>query len=134
VNKSDDAVVTLLSAHAHGETVDRFKVLLTKKQIRLFAEIDHAAEAKQAGLTLRPTQLLIFGNPPAGTPLMQSKQIIGLDLPLRVLVWEDEHGKVWLTYTRPSALARRYQIADREEAVKALDSGLGALAREAAKP
>jgi len=134
VNKSDDAVVTLLSAHAHGETVDRFKVLLTKKQIRLFAEIDHAAEAKQAGLTLRPTQLLIFGNPPAGTPLMQSKQIIGLDLPLRVLVWEDEHGKVWLTYTRAATLAQRHQVADRADTVKALDAALAALARDATAP
>jgi uncharacterized protein (DUF302 family) len=134
VNKSDDAVVTVASAHAHAETVERFKAQLAKKGIRLFALIDHAAEAKQAGLALRPTQVLIFGNPKAGTPLMLSKQTIGLDLPLRVLVWEDEHGKIWLTYTRVALLAQRHEIADRDEAVKALDAALAALVRDASAP
>jgi uncharacterized protein (DUF302 family) len=133
VDKSDDAV-TVPSAHAHGETVERFKAQLAKKGIRLFALIDHAAEAKQVGLALRPTQVLIFGNPKAGTPLMQSKQTIGLDLPLRVLVWEDEQGKAWLTYTRVAPLAQRHRIADRDEAVKALDAALAALAHDAATP
>ena len=134
VNKSDDALVTLPSVHTHGETVERFKTLLAKKGIRLFAQIDHAAEARQTGMTLRPTQVLIFGNPKAGTPLMQSKQSIGLDLPLRALVWEDEQGKVWLTYSRVGNLAQRHQIADRDDVVKALDAGLSALAREATAP
>jgi uncharacterized protein (DUF302 family) len=133
VDKSDDAV-TVPSAHTHGETVERFKAEFAKKGIRLFAVIDHAAEAKQVGLALRPTQVLIFGNPKAGTPLMQSKQTIGLDLPLRILVWEDEHGKVWLTYTRVALLAQRHEIADRDEAVKALDAALAALAREVTAP
>jgi uncharacterized protein (DUF302 family) len=131
VKENDNNVVTLASGHTHGETVERFKALLAKKGIRLFAQIDHAAEAKQVGLTLRPTQVLIFGNPKAGTPLMQSKQSIGVDLPLRVLVWEDERGKVWLTYTPLAILARRHQIADRDEAVKALDNVLASLARDA---
>jgi uncharacterized protein (DUF302 family) len=134
VNKSEDAGVTVPSAHPHGETVERFKALLAKKGIRLFAQIDHAAEAKQVGLTLRPTQVLIFGNPKAGTPLMQSKQTIGLDLPLRALIWEDEQGKVWLTYTRVATLAQRHQVPDRDEAVKALEAGLAALARDATAP
>jgi len=79
----------------------------------------------------RPTQVLIFGNPQAGTPLMQSRQTIGLDLPLRVLIWEDEAGKVWLTYRRPSFLAERHQVSGQDDAVKALDDGLAALARAA---
>jgi uncharacterized protein (DUF302 family) len=83
------------------------------------------------GLSLRPTQVLIFGNPQAGTPLMQSQQTIGLDLPLRILVWEDAAGKVWLTYRRPELLAQRYHVTGQEEAVKALDAGLAALARAA---
>jgi uncharacterized protein (DUF302 family) len=83
---------------------------------------------------LRPTLVLIFGNPMAGTPLMQSKQAIGLDLPLHVLVTQDEAGKVWLTYTRVAALAQRHQVADRVETVKALDAGLSALVREASAP
>jgi uncharacterized protein (DUF302 family) len=97
----------------------------------VFAHIDHAAGANKVGLPLRPTQVLIFGNPQAGTPLMQGRQTIGLDLPLRALVWEDGEGKVWLTYRRPELLARRHHVADRDEAVKALDDGLAALARAA---
>jgi uncharacterized protein (DUF302 family) len=134
VSQNDDALVTVPSLHNHAETVERFKAQLARKGIRLFAQIDHAAEARLVGLTLRPTQVFIFGNPKAGTPLMQSKQTIGLDLPLRVLIWEDENGKAWLTYTRVAALAERHQLADREEAVKALDAGLAALPRDAAAP
>src|SRR5438552_2034946 len=95
ISPADPGLVTLPSAHSAAETVERLKALLTKKGILLFAHIDHAAEAKNVGLHLRPTQVLIFGNPQAGTPLMQSQQTIGLDLPLRALVWEDEAGKVW---------------------------------------
>ena|SRR5947209_2583630 len=124
-------LVTVHSAHSSAETIERLKALLAKKGIQLFAHIDHAAEAKKAGLRLRPTQVLIFGNPQAGTPLMESQQTIGLDLPLRALVWEDEAGKVWLTYHPPSFLAQHYNIGNREEAVKSLDAGLNALARAA---
>jgi uncharacterized protein (DUF302 family) len=127
-------LVTLSSAHTAAETVERLKALLANKGIHLFAHIDHAAEAKKVGLRLRPTQVLIFGNPQAGTSLMQSQQTIGLDLPLRALVWEDEAGKVWLTYHPLDFLAQSHHIADRDEAVKALDVGLGALARAATSP
>jgi len=124
-------LVTLPSSHGADETVERLKALLAKKGIQLFAHIDHAAEAKKVGLRLRPTQVLIFGNPQAGTPLMQSQQTIGLDLPLRVLVWEDEAGKVWLTYHPLDLLAQFHHVADRDEEVKALDAVLSALARAA---
>jgi uncharacterized protein (DUF302 family) len=131
----DDAdLVTLPSAHGATETVERLKSLLSQKKIHLFADVDHAAGAQKVGLSLRPTRLLIFGNPQAGTPLMQSQQTIGLDLPLRVLVWEDAAGKVWLTYHRPEFLAQRHQILDHDEAVQALGSGLAALARSATSP
>lgn len=129
---STDGLVSLPSAHAVPETVARLKGLLAAKGLQLFAQIDHAAGAEAAGLALRSTQVLIFGDPRAGTPLMQSAQVIGLDLPLRVLVWEDAAGKVWLTYTEPRTLARRYGIADREETVSALDVGIATLARAAA--
>jgi uncharacterized protein (DUF302 family) len=98
------------------------------------ADIDHAAAAQKVGLFLRPTRLLIFGNPQAGTPLMQSRQTIGLDLPLRVLVWEDEAGKVWLTYHRLEFLAKRHNVLDRDEAVKGLAAGLAAMTRAATTP
>jgi uncharacterized protein (DUF302 family) len=131
---ADDGLVTLPSAHGASETVERLKALLAQKGIQVFAHIDHAAGAEHVGLSLRPTQLLIFGNPQAGTPLMQSQQTVGLDLPLRGLVWEDGAGKVWLTYRRVEALARRHHVADRDEVVKALDDGLAALARAATAP
>jgi uncharacterized protein (DUF302 family) len=135
VNPSDhaeDDLVTLPSAHGARETVERLKSLLSRKGIEVFADVDHAAGARKVGLSLRPTRVLIFGNPQAGTPLMQSRQTIGLDLPLRVLVWEDEAGRVWLTYHRPEFLARRHNVPGCEEAVTALGTGLAALARAAA--
>ncbi len=130
----DADLVTLSSAHGPSETIGRLESLLMQKQIQVFARIDHAAGAEEVGLSLRPTQVLIFGNPKAGTPLMQSQQTIGLDLPLRVLVWEDTAGKVWLTYRRPGAVARQHHVAGQNEAVKALDDGLAALARAATAP
>jgi uncharacterized protein (DUF302 family) len=131
---ADTDLVTLPSAHGAAQTVDRLKSLLDQKKLQVFAHIDHAAEAKKVGLSLRPTQVLIFGNPQAGTPLMQSRQTIGLDLPLRILVWEDEAGKVWLTYRPLEFLAQRHGVLDRDEAVKGLGAGLAALARAATAP
>ena len=130
----DAELVTLPSAHTATETVDRLKSLLSEKGIELFAHIDHAGAAKKVGLSLPPTQVLIFGNPKAGTPLMQSQQTIGLDLPLRALVWEDESSKVWLTYRRVALLARQHRVTGRDQAVTALDDGLGALARAVTAP
>ena len=131
---ADTGLVTLPSAHGATETVERLKGLLAQKGIEVFAHIDHAAGATSVGLPLRPTQVLIFGNPWAGTPLMQARQTVGLDLPLRVLVWEDGEGKVWLTYRPVKDVARQHHISDRDETVQALDTGLGALARAAAAP
>jgi uncharacterized protein (DUF302 family) len=85
----------------------------------------------KVGLSLRPTQVLIFGNPQAGTPLMQARQTIGLDLPLRVLIWENASGAVWLTYRRPRSLAEEHHLTGRDEAIEALDDGLAALAHAA---
>src|SRR5262249_54399655 len=107
---ADTDLVTLPSAHGAMETVERLKGLLAQKGIEVFAHVDHAAEAKKAGLSWRRTQVLIFGNPKAGTPLMQSRQIIGLDLLLRALVWEDDEGKVWLTYRRVQDLAGYHHV------------------------
>jgi uncharacterized protein (DUF302 family) len=131
---ADAELLMLPSAHGATETVERLKVLLAQKGIEVFAHIDHAAGAEKVGLALLPTQVLIFGNPRAGTPLMHARQTVGLDLPLRILVWEDGEGKVWLTYRRVEALARQHRITGRDEAVQALDNGLNALARAAAAP
>jgi uncharacterized protein (DUF302 family) len=128
---SDTDLVTLPSAHGATETVGRLKALLAQKGIEMFAHVDHAEAARKVGLPLRPTQVLIFGNPKAGTPLMQARQTIGLDLPLRALDWEDGDGKVWLTYHRVQELARYHHVTGHHEAIQALDDGLAALARAA---
>ena len=127
----DPELATLPSARGARETVERLKSLLAQKQIQVFADIDHAAGAEKVGLSLRPTRVLIFGNPKAGTPLMQARQTLGLDLPLRVLVWEDEAGKVWLAYRKVTDLAKHHHVTGHDEAVKGLDDGLAALARAA---
>lgn len=101
------------SAHGVTETLDRLEAVLKKKGVTVFARVDHAAGAKKAGLALAPTQVLIFGNPKLGTPLMQSNRAIGIDLPLKVLAWKDGNGKVWLAYNDPAYLAKRHAIADR---------------------
>ena len=124
-------LVTLPSAYGATETVERLKALLAQKGIDVSAHIDHAAAAEKVGLPLRPTQVLIFGNHKAGTPLMQARQTIGLDLPLRVLVWEDQAGKVWLTYRRVEETVRQHHVPGLGETVKALDDGLAALVRAA---
>jgi uncharacterized protein (DUF302 family) len=131
MNSNEPAVadlVTLPSAYGVAETAARLKDLLGRKAIHVFADIDHAEGARRVGLLLRPTRLLIFGNPQAGTPLMQGRQTIGLDLPLRVLVWEDEAARAWLTYHRPEYLAQLHQVRGHDDAVQALGAGLAAMA------
>jgi uncharacterized protein (DUF302 family) len=128
---SQPGLVTIASSHGVNETVSRFEAALKEKGIHLFAKIDHAEGAQSVGLVLRPTIVLLFGNPKAGTPLMQSNQTIGIDLPLKVLVWEDEKGQVWLAYNDPQYLAERHHIGDRTETVKAMSAGLQALVKAA---
>jgi uncharacterized protein (DUF302 family) len=130
----ESGLVTLPSAHDAAETTRRLEALLAEKGLQVFARIDHAEAARKAGLPLRPTLVLLFGNPVAGTPLMQSKQTAGIDLPLKALVWEDEVGRAWLTYNAPEYMARRHEIRDREETVRAMAAGLDALARAATAP
>src|SRR5271170_5455991 len=98
---TESGLMALPSARDAKETMDRLAAEVTSKGMTVFARIDHAAGAKEAGMPLRPTALLIFGNAGGGTPLMQANQTIGIDLPLKALVWEDASGKVWLTYNEP---------------------------------
>jgi uncharacterized protein (DUF302 family) len=127
-----DGLTTIASSYGPKETMDRLEAEIKAKGMTVFARIDHAAGAAQAGLSLRPTEVLLFGNAKAGTPLMQSNQTIGIDLPLKALVWQDADGKVWLSYNEPSWLAKRHGLAAGTQAtVDAMAAGLGALAREA---
>src|ERR1700691_1571642 len=131
---SDDGLITLASNFPVRETLDRLEADLKANHITVFARIDHAAGAASVAMPLRPTELLIFGNPKAGTPLMQANQSIGIDLPLKMLGWQDEGGKVWLTYNDPHWLARRHQLgAATDASVGALASLLAKLAKAAAE-
>jgi uncharacterized protein (DUF302 family) len=129
----EDGLVTIASNHSVNATIDRVADSLTAKGIAIFARIDHAAGATSVGLPLRPTELLIFGNPKAGTPLMQSRQTIGIDLPLKCLGWQDEAGRVWLSYNDVRWLAQRHGLdAEAAPAVDALAHLLAGIAAAAA--
>ena len=121
----DDGLFTLPSAFSVDDTISRFEAALQAKGIRLFAKIDHGAGAAEAGLTLRPTFLLIFGDARVGTRLMQSNQQFGIDLPLKALVWQDADDKVWLTFNDPAWLATRHRLGEAaDETVAALENAL----------
>ena len=100
----------------------------------VFARIDHDAGATEVGLTLRPTELIIFGNARGGTPLLQAAQTIGIDLPLKALVWEDAAGKTWISYNEPNWIARRHGLRNAEQVVSKMGAALSAIARKAANP
>ena len=126
---NSNGLVTVASKFSVGETLDRLTAALTEAGLRVFARIDHARGAEEAGLSLRPTELLIFGHPRGGTPLMQDKQTAGIDLPVKALAWEDEEGKVWLTYNEAAWLATRHGLgASSKNAVEAIETGLATLA------
>jgi uncharacterized protein (DUF302 family) len=105
-----NGIVSIRSNHSVDQTVERLKSILQSKGVALFALIDHSGEAEKVGMKMRPTKLLIFGNPKAGTPLMLAAPSIAIDLPLKILVWEDEQGKVWLSYNSPEYLAERHGL------------------------
>ena len=114
------------------ETIEALAAALEKKGIKIVARVDHAAGARAAGLELAPSELLIFGNPKLGTPLMQSNATIGLDLPMKVLAWQTADGKVMIGYTAPDALAGRHAITDRAEVLATMTKALDGLTNAAA--
>jgi uncharacterized protein (DUF302 family) len=130
---TDNGLTTIASAHSVGETIDRLVAGITPLGMNVFARIDHAAGAAKVGMPLRPTQLLLFGNPKGGTPLMQDKQTAGIDLPLKALAWQDADGKVWLSYNEASWIAQRHGLgAASAAAVTAIAAGLEKVAKAAA--
>ena len=127
-----DGLVTIPSAHNVTETIDRVETIVKSKGLTVFARIDHAAGAKEVGLPLAPTLLLIFGNAKGGTPLMQAKQEVGIDLPLKVLAWQDTAGKTWLSYNAAQWIAQRHGLGHEvDQTVKALTGALAAISKEA---
>jgi uncharacterized protein (DUF302 family) len=130
---SDDGLITIASKFSVKETIERLASTVTSKGMTVFGRVDHSAGAAEVGMPLRPTEVLIFGNAKGGTPLMQAKQAIGIDLPLKALAWEDANGKVWLTANDPAWLARRHGLGpDVNANVEALRAGLAAVTKAAA--
>jgi uncharacterized protein (DUF302 family) len=126
-------LVTIESRFGPKETTDRLSAAVARRGMSVLARIDHAGAAAEAGLELRPTEVLVFGNPKAGTPLMQDVQTIGIDLPLKALVWRDEGGKTWISWNEPRWLAVRHGLAEGHEPVlAAMAAALAAVAAEAA--
>ena len=127
-----DGLVTLPSNHGPSETMSMLEAVVKTKGMSVLARIDHAAGAAKIGASLRPTEVLIFGNPKGGTPLMQSAQTIGLDLPLRALVWQDASGQTFLSYNDPVWLAKRHAVGrDVAVSVTTLSVTLDTVARVA---
>jgi uncharacterized protein (DUF302 family) len=127
---TDNGIISVQSHHPVAETADKLEALLKSKSILVFARLDFAADAQKAGLTMQPSQLLIFGNPRAGTPLMQAIPTAALDLPLKVLIWEDANKKVWLSYNAVDYLQARHHAGD--ELMKPL-AGVAALVEAVAQ-
>ena len=127
-----DGLVTLRCGDGPKETAERLEAAIAAKGLTLFARVDHAAGAAAVGMPLRPTDVLIFGNAKGGTPLMQAAQTVGIDLPLKALVWQDAAGATWLSYNDPRWLARRHGLGPEAEAVAStLAAALDALAKAA---
>jgi uncharacterized protein (DUF302 family) len=123
--QASDAYVQIKSTYSVAETLDRLESILKQKGITIFARVDHAAGAEKAGLGMNDTQLLIFGNPSMGTPLMNEQILMGLDLPMKMLAWKDDSGQTWLAYTRAEALQQRHQLKNQqiiEKMSKALET------------
>jgi uncharacterized protein (DUF302 family) len=130
---SDNGLITIPSAFSVAETIDRLAAAVVSRGLAVFARVDHAAGATEVGMPLRPTQLLVFGNPKGGTPLMQERQSAGIDLPLKALAWEDADGKVWLSTNDAAWIAQRHGLgAPSEQAVASMAAGLTALTKAAA--
>ena len=109
---SDRGIITQPSLHSVDQTVEKLQTLLQAKGVTLFALVDHSGEAAKVGMKLPPTKLVIFGNPKAGTPLMLAAPSVAIDLPLKILVWEDAQGKVWLSYNSPAYLQQRHGLPE----------------------
>jgi len=125
------SIITRTSGHDVAKTIDNLETVLRSKGFTIFARVDHSAGATSAGLELRPTQLLIFGNPKAGTPLMKCSQSIAIDLPQKMLAWEAEDGKVYLGYNDPSYLKERHNTEGCDEVIAKVSGALSNFAKAA---
>ncbi|WP_323752057.1 DUF302 domain-containing protein [Marinobacter sp.] len=128
-----EGLVAVESPYDAQTTMNRFEDIVKGKGLNVFARIDHAAGAEKAGMTLRPTEVIIFGDPQGGTPFMKCAQSVGIDLPLKALVWEDASAQVWLGYNDPTYLAERHEVPECAVAEK-LSKALAGLVKAAVTP
>ncbi len=129
-----DGLISVKSSHDVKVTADRLEDILINKKMNVFIRIDHAAGAKKVGQKLRPTELVVFGNPKVGTPLMQCSQSVAIDLPQKALIWQDAKGQVWLTYNDPNYLAQRHGLSECAEVIKKVEKALSNFAKAATMP
>lgn len=130
----DDGMVHVKSPHDVQVTTDRLENALKEKGMTVFMRLDHAQGAQKIGSELRPTQLVVFGNPKVGTALMQCSQSVGIDLPLKALIWQDKSGHVWISYNDPKFLARRHQIKGCDQVIQNVEKALQRFAAKATMP
>ena len=131
---ADKGLISVKSAHDVKTTADRLESMLKQKGMTVFIRINHAQGAQKVGKELRPTELIIFGNPKIGTPLMQCARSVGIDLPQKALIWQDVQGQVWLSYNDPNYLVERHQITGCGEVIKKVGQALGNFAKAATMP
>ncbi len=125
---ANDAFIIKASAHSVQETMDRLEAIVQEKEFVVIARVDHAAAAASVEMDLAPNQVLVFGKPALGTPLMAKNPLIGIDLPIKVVVYEDADGKVWLAYAKPEVLiVERYGIEGEEARIEMMNKGLGGM-------
>jgi uncharacterized protein (DUF302 family) len=131
---ADNGLITIKSSHDVKGTAYHLEKALEAKGMTVFVKIDHAEGAQKVGKKLRPTELIVFGNPKVGTPLMQCGQSVAIDLPQKALIWEDQEGQVWLSYNDPKYLAKRHGIKGCDEVVQKIENALNNFAKAATGP
>jgi uncharacterized protein (DUF302 family) len=131
---ADDGLISKKSSHDVKTTADRLENILREKGMRVFTRINHTEGAQKVGIKLRPTEVIIFGNPKVGAPMMQCGQTIAIDLPQKALIWEDEGGQVWLSYNDPNYLARRHGITGCADVIKKIENALNNFSNVATMP
>jgi uncharacterized protein (DUF302 family) len=129
---ASEGTINVPSDFSVEQTADRFEKVLQKKNMTIFGRVKHSDSALKLGIELRPTELFLFGNPKVGSPLMRCEQQVAIDLPQKALVWQDEQGKVWISYNAPKYLKERHNISGCEEVLQKLEGALGGLTKAAA--
>ena len=127
-----DGLIVVKSSHSVSESLDRMAALLDKKGIAVIARVEHSKAAKGVGVDMDETELLIFGNPKLGSPLMQSQPTTAIDLPMKMIAWKDADGQVWMAYNDPAYIAKRHGITDRDAVVAKMSGALKGLSAKAA--